>query len=471
MDTTAVIVIGAGPAGLAMSRCLGGLNIDHVVVERADLAHSWRTERWDSLRLLTPNWMTRLPGHPYRGADPDGYMTASEVIDVLAGYAERHAAPIVTGATVERVRTADGGFVVDSSRGSWRCRAVVVATGACSTPRIPAAAGDLPGHLRQLSPIHYRNPGDASDGRVLVVGASASGLQLAEELAAAGRPVTLAVGAHTRLPRTYRGLDIHRWMDDLGVLDTPYDEVEDIGKARRLPSLQLVGSPERRSLDLNALTTRGVELVGRLVGASDGRAQCSGSLANLCADADLKMGRLLDQIDVLADERGLPTDERPPPTLVPEPRTNIPLADYSTVIWATGFRPHFPFLEPHLLDRRGAIVHDGGVMAQPGMYVLGQPFLRRRKSSFLEGIGADAVDLSDHLARWLAVCSARATCRSRRRGDAEADDPMRGDAIGDEAARLHLLHERAQVAEAGVVTAARRAHGLLHGRELPVDEA
>jgi putative flavoprotein involved in K+ transport len=403
MDTTDVVVIGAGPAGLAMSRCLTDRTIEHVVLERTAVANAWRTERWDSLRLLTPNWMTRLPGHRYRGADPDGYMTAAEVVVMLDRYARRHAAPILTGTTVERVTSAAaGGFVVTTDRGSWRCRAVVIATGACSTPKIPALAGDLPGHLRQLSPIHYGDPGDVSDGRVLVVGASASGLQLAEELAAAGRSVTLAVGAHTRLPRAYRGLDIHQWMDLLGLLDTRYDEVEDIAKARRLPSLQLIGSPERRSLDLNALTALGVELVGRLVGMADGRVQCSGSLASLCADADLKMGRFLDQVDALAEAGGCPDQERPAATIVPPPRTTIELSGYSTVIWATGFRPHFPFLEPHLLDRRGAALHDGGVMTQPGLYLLGQPFLRRRRSSFLAGIGDDAVDLSGHLARHLS---------------------------------------------------------------------
>lgn len=414
MNTTVVVVIGAGPAGLAMRRCLTEANVDHVVLERADVANSWRTERWESLRLLTPNWMIRLPGYRYHGADPDGYMTAAEVVDLLCEYASGNAAPVLTGTTVERVTAArDGSFIVTSTHGSWRCRAVVVATGACSTPKIPSVAADLPGHLHQLAPIHYRRPDDSPDGRVMVVGASASGLQLAEELALAGHHVTLAVGAHTRLPRTYRGLDVHHWMDVIGVLDTRYDEVEDIDKARRLPSLQLIGSPERRTLDLNRLTSIGVELVGRLVGTSEGRAQFSGSLANLCADADLKMGRLLDQIDDLADGRGLPSEERPAPTIVPEPRTTIPLSGYSTVMWATGFCPHHPFLDSGLLDRRGAIVHDGGVMAQPGMYVLGQPFLRRRKSSFLDGVGTDAADLSRHLARHLS--STRHTITAARR--------------------------------------------------------
>ena len=234
-----------------------------------------------------------------------------------------------------------------------------------------------------------------------MVGASASGVQLAEELVQTGRDVTLAVGAHTRLPRTYRGKDIHWWMDAIGLLDIRYNEVDDIAKARRLPSLQLVGSPEHRTLDLNALTDIGVDLVGRLVGVNSGRAQFSGSLANVCADADLKMGRLLDQIDEFADNHGLEAEPRivgrPSPTFVPTPRTTATLSDFSTVIWATGFKPSYPWLDPALLDRKGGIVHDGGVMKQPGMYVLGLPFTRRRKSSFLDGVGPDARFVTSHL--------------------------------------------------------------------------
>ena len=230
--------------------------IEHVVLERSAVANSWRNERWDSLRLLTPNWMTRLPGHEYDGADPDGYMTAAEVVEFLDEYATQTAAAVLTGSPVERVTTAhDGSFIVATGNGSWRCRAVVVATGACSTPKVPSIAGDLPSHLRQLSPIQYRRPDDAPGPHVLVVGASASGLQLAEELTTAGRQVTLAVGAHTRLPRTYRGADIHHWMDATGVLDTRYDDVDDIDKARRMPSLQLIGSPERRTLPMSSPTS------------------------------------------------------------------------------------------------------------------------------------------------------------------------------------------------------------------------
>jgi putative flavoprotein involved in K+ transport len=431
VQTITVTIIGGGPAGLAMSNCLSEHSINHVVLERSEVANSWRTERWDSLRLLTPNWLTRLPGYTYGGHDPDGYMTAPEVVDFLDSYSRDTAVPVQTNTTVLAVASSDAGYVVTTDHGQISSRAVVVATGACSTPKIPAMASELPRQIRQLAPIHYRRPSEIDDGKVLVVGASASGVQLADELARNGRDVTLAVGAHTRLPRMYRGRDIHWWMDTIGLLDIPYDEVGDIAKARRLPSLQLVGSPERRSLDLNALTNAGVDLVGRLVGVDAGRAQFSGSLANVCADADLKMGRLLDQIDKFADDHALDTDhvnvERLAPTCVPTPRTTEMLSEYSTVIWATGFKPSYPFLDQALLDLKGGIVHDGGVMEQPGMYVLGLPFTRSRKSSFLDGVGPDSRFLTSHLMAHLngnaahpTTCNVRGTRLAREQFDQTA---------------------------------------------------
>ena len=225
--STTVTVIGAGQAGLAMSRCLSERSIDHVVLERGEVANSWRTERWDSLRLLTPNWMTRLPSHRYEGDDPDGYMTADEVVAFLAGYGERIEAPVRTHTEVRSVATTGTGFRTTTTTGTIDSAAVVVATGACSTPHVPAIATELPSRITQLTPIHYRNPEALGDGHVLVVGASASGAQIADELRRAGRQVTLAVGDHVRLPRTYRGMDIHWWMDAVGILDEHYDEMED----------------------------------------------------------------------------------------------------------------------------------------------------------------------------------------------------------------------------------------------------
>jgi putative flavoprotein involved in K+ transport len=407
---TTVVIIGAGPAGLAMSRCLTARAIDHVLLERGEAAHTWRTERWDSLRLLTPNWFSRLPGWHYRGDDPDGYMTAAEVVGHLEGYRRSFDAPVRPRTTVLAVRSTPSGFTVTTDHDQWRCRGVVIATGAASTPRIPALARELPPTVAQLVPTRYRNPDRIGEGRVLVVGASASGVQIADELARSGRAVTLAVGEHSRLPRMYRGRDIHRWLDAIGQLDERHDEIDDLARARRQPSLQLVGSPQRRTLDLNALSGIGVELVGRFVGVTGHTAQLSGSLAAVCASADLKQGRLLDRIDAFAAATGLAGEVGPPhrprPTVVGPAPTALDLRSVGTVVWATGYAPRYPWLDPGLLDGRGAVRHDGGVLPEPGMYVLGLPFTRRRKSTFLDGFGPDAEELAAHLAAHLDRSSA-----------------------------------------------------------------
>ena len=404
--TTDVVVIGGGQAGLAMSQCLTGRSIDHVVLERGETANSWRTERWDSLRLLTPNWLTRLPGWSYQGNDPDGYMSASEVAGYLDAYRASFSAPICTGIDVTRIVRNGDQYVVETNDGPWSTRAVVMATGACSNPHVPAIAGDMPEHIEHITPIRYRNPSQLADGGVLVVGASASGLQLADELSRTGREVTLAVGDHVRLPRKYRGMDIHWWMDTIGQLDERYDEVEDLDRARRLPSLQLIGSPEHRDLDLSTVAANGVTLAGRLVGRNGHRAQFSGSFANLCTSADLKERRLLDRLDEYASSHGLDAElgeaTRPNPTITAPPALDTDLRAIDTIIWATGFRPAYPWLDPQLLDRKGRLVHDGGVLPVPGLYALGLPFMRRRKSSFLDGVGPDAADIAKHLVGHLA---------------------------------------------------------------------
>jgi putative flavoprotein involved in K+ transport len=399
-----------------MSRCLTARSIDHVVIERDEVANSWRRERWDSLRLLTPNWQCRLPGHAYQGDDPDGFMGASQVVDFLTEYAKLIAAPVMSETTVSSVRRSDEGYVVTTDQGQWRCATVVVASGAFNVPSTPALAAGVPFTVTTLTPMEYRNPDQLSEGAVMVVGASATGVQIADEIRRSGREVVLAVGEHVRGPRTYRGRDIHWWMEEAGVLDERYDEVDDIVRARRVPSMQIAGSDDRANFDLNALTGSGVKLVGRLAGINDGTAQFSGSLRNKCELADLKLGRLLNTIDEWATANGLDDSVPPPhrfdPTVVDEsPRLGLDLksGEIDTILWATGFRPDYSWLDVDVLDGKGMIRHDGGVVESPGMYLIGCPFLRRRKSSFMDGSRADAEDLIDELAAYLdAGAAARA---------------------------------------------------------------
>jgi len=408
MPGTGVVVVGAGHCGLAMSRRLAGRAIDHVVLERGEVANSWRTERWDSLRLLTPNWMTRLPGHAYQGDDPDGFMTAGEVADTVAGYAKAGGAPVLPNTTVTKVARRHGGFAVDTDQGRWDARAVVLASGACNVATVPAVAEAVPAGLDSLSLMDYRRPGDVAEGGVLVVGAAASGVQIADELHRSGRPVTLSVGEHVRLPRLYRGRDILWWMDSAGVLDEGYREVLDIVRARSLPSMQLVGSPERSTMDLNALSGIGVRLIGRLGAIRDGVALFSGSLPNVCALADLKLVRLLNLVDEWAEAAGLDgtgAGVRHRATVVPDPpptELDLRTGEIRTVVWATGYRPDYSWLDLPVLDRKGRIRHDGGVVTEvPGLYLMGMPFLRRRKSSLIDGAAADSDDLVGHLAAFL----------------------------------------------------------------------
>ncbi len=396
-----VVVIGGGQAGLAMSHCLSGRSIDHIVLERGAVANSWRSERWDSLRLLTPNWMSRLPGFEYRGDDPDGFMTKNEVIDFLEEYRQSITAPVLINTTVESVQATANGFEVTTNQGHWACSCVVVATGSSSEPRVPEVASQLPSGIQQLNALQYRNPEQLDSGEVLVVGASASGAQIADELHRSGRPVTLAVGDHVRLPRQYRGRDIHWWMDAIGQLDERYDEVDDLTRARRLPSLQLIGTPERRTLDLNALISAGVGIVGKFMNIAGTNAQFSGSPAHLIASADLKQNRLLDRIDEFALELGiedqLPRATRPARTRLGAIPSEMPVDRFATVVWATGYRPSYSWLDPAAFDHRGQLAHDGGVGDLPGLYLLGQPFMRRRKSSFIDGVGPDAIELTASL--------------------------------------------------------------------------
>jgi putative flavoprotein involved in K+ transport len=403
-------VIGAGHAGLAISRVLSEHSIEHVVLERGEVANSWRRERWESLRLLTPNWQCRLPGYPYSGTNPDGFMTMPEVVERISGFAAAISAPVRTHTSVNSVSRVNGGYRVAADDTEIRCRSVVLASGAANVPHVPKVSEAVPARIECITAFDYANPERLPRGGVLVVGASATGVQLADEIHRSGRPVTLAVGEHVRLPRTYRGRDVLWWMENSGVWNQRYDEIDDLERARGLPSPQLIGTPERATLDLNVLRAAGVEIVGRLAAIRDGCALFSGGLANMFALADLKMQRLLETFDdwarVAALGDAVDAPERFEPTRAPSaPRLSLDLGsgEIRSIVWATGFRPDYRWLEVPVLNRKGELRHDGGVLVDaPGMYAIGLPVLRRRKSTFIIGAEDDARDLVGHLASYLA---------------------------------------------------------------------
>ena len=370
-----------------------------------EIANSWTTERWDSLRLLTPNWQSRFPGFSYAGDDPHGYMTMSEVSGYLNRYASHLNAPIETHTEVLSVSAWGPGYKVKTTNGDWVCDSVVLANGACNISNIPKIAAELPGNVASIGLHQYKNPDKLEEGGVLVVGAAASGAQIAREVQASGRQVTLSVGEHVRVPRTYRGRDICWWMDATGLMDTRYTEVDDIARARKVASLQLMGSDRRVDIDINSTRSTGVNVVGRLQGLREDTALFSGALRNHCVLADLKMNRLLDSIDEWVDQNGRNAEFEPvhrfDETVVESnPQLQVKLADLNikTVIWATGYRPDYSWLELPVLDRKGAICHEGGIVSNAnGLYVMGLPFMRKRKSSYIDGAASDAADLADHL--------------------------------------------------------------------------
>jgi putative flavoprotein involved in K+ transport len=403
MQHTDTVVIGAGQAGLAMSRSLTERGVEHVVLERGRVADRWRNETWDSLRLLSPNWMSRLPGWSYKGPDPHGFMTAAQVVSYLQGYADASNAPVEEESAVERVELDGDRFDIISSDQTWRAGNVVVATGWCDRPAVPAMAFQLDPELTQVVPAAYRRPADLPDGGVLVVGASATGVQLADELAAAGRDVVLAVGNHSRLPREYRGMDILWWLERMGTFDRTIDQVSDPVTARREPSFQLVGRPDHRTIDLGTLRDGGVELAGRMILADGQRVHFAGDLAHTIAAADVRLDRILADIDchIEASCLGAEVLERESPRPIPIEHELIDLdlrnRQVRTVIWATGHRRAYPWLHVPVLDDAGEIRQRHGVTRVPGLYVLGQRFQHRRNSNFIDGVGRDAIEVAEHV--------------------------------------------------------------------------
>jgi putative flavoprotein involved in K+ transport len=406
-----------------LSRRLTERSIDHVVLERGEVANSWRTERWSSLRLLTPNWQSTLPGKTYTGHDPDGFMTMPEVVEFIDRYATSVQAPVHTGTTVTNVAPTDTGYQVTTNRGRWDCATVVLASGPCNVAKVPAIAAATPSGIASVTPLTYKSPDQLDDAGVLVVGGSATGVQLAEEIHRSGRNVTLAVGEHVTLPRTYRGRDIFWWMESAGVLDERYDEVDDLTRARHLPSPQLVGSPERRSVDLNTLAAIGVEVVGRLGMIRDGVALFSGGLANTCRLADLKLTRLLDRFDQWERRADAGVSDSPHrferTTVGGTANLEIDLRrrNIGTIVWATGFRPDHSWLDLPVLDHKGRVRHDGGVVAgAPGIYLLGGSLLRTRRSSYIAGASHDTEALADHLQQYLSTARSPRIARHKTEG-------------------------------------------------------
>jgi putative flavoprotein involved in K+ transport len=391
---TQTLIVGAGQAGLALSWHLGQAGHDHVLLERGRMGERWRSERWESLTLLSPNWMNHLPGSAAH-ADPDGFLGRADFVGYLDAYARSIGAPVRTGVTVLSVERNDEGFVVGTDRGDWQATNVVVATGDCDVPSLPPAAATVPAALFQLHTARYRSPAQLPAGGALVVGAGPSGQQLALELVRAGRAVVLAVGRHARMVRRYRGGDIFHWLAELGDLDRLTAEFADLAAAKLTPSLPITGGRGGEELNLRVLHEAGVVVAGRLRGFSGGFATFADDLEGNVEEAEQRLRRVLAKIDehvARLDGADVPAPEPIPAVTLPRGPELVDLraAGISTVIWATGYRRSYPWLRVPVLDAGGELIHDQGVTPVPGLYALGLRFQRTRKSHFIGGVGEDA---------------------------------------------------------------------------------
>jgi len=405
LHTIDTVVIGAGHAGLAVSRLLTQAGREHVVLDRGRVGERWRTARWDSLRLLTPTWMTRLPQWHATG-DPDAFLSAGQFVQQLEEYAASFAAPVVSGTAVTTLTVGpDGCYDLHTDHGTWRARSVVIATGPHATPVVPD--GVRRAGLPVITSNRYRSPGRLDRGGVLVVGASASGAQIADELARSGRDVVLSVGRHTRLPRRYRGMDIFWWLEATGRLSRTIEEMPDPDAARREPSVQLVGragaDTVESDVDLAALQRRGVRLAGRLQQLEGETARFSDGLPALTAEADRRMHAVLDSVDRYVARTGLTREVLAPvrPADVPVPvtpsRLDLRAEGIRTVVLATGYRPDHAWVDLPVKHADGTFRQRQGVTDAPGVYVVGQRFQHRRDSAFIGGARHDAYAVVHHL--------------------------------------------------------------------------
>lgn len=400
----AVVVVGGGQAGLSMSWCLTQRGIDHLVIERDRIASEWRGARWDSFCLVTPNWQCRLPGFPYPGDDPDGFMARDEIVAYIEAYADLFDPPLVERVTVTALTPRGGGFLLDTTDGEITAGQVVVATGGYHVPRIPRFAERIDPSIAQISSAQYVSPGALPPGEVLVVGSGQSGCQIAEDLHLAGRTVHLCVGGATRTARFYRGRDVVAWMDDLGYYDLPVHEHR-LGAAVREKANQYVtGRDGGRDIDLRRFAREGMRLYGRLTGLRDGVLTFAPDLKHNLDRADAAADAIKDTIDAYIAEHGIdaPPEERYAPVWRPgvQPRElDLAASAITSVVWCIGFAADFRWVNAPIFDGRGRPCHARGVTDVPGLYLLGLPWLYTWGSGRFSGIARDAEHVAEQIAR------------------------------------------------------------------------
>lgn len=396
-----VVIIGGGQAGLAMSWSLTQKNIRHIVLERHQLAWAWREQRWDNFCLVTPNWQCKLPGFPYDGNDPHGFMLRDEIVDYVERYARSFDAPLREGVNVLRVVKTDRGFQLLTSAGEFTADQVVIAVGNYHRPRFPDISAQLPANIMQVHSANYKSAQQLPEGEVLVVGSAQSGAQIAEDLHLAGRRVHLCVGSAPRVARFYRGRDVVDWLDDMGhyrltVGDHPLGE-----DARRKTNHYVTGRDGGRDIDLRAFALQGMQLYGRLLEYRDGKLLTADDLKTNLDKADATSQKIKDSIDVWIAEQGIaaPSEARYQPLWQPDSHpTHIDLTAISAIVWAVGFHTDFSWIAAPAFNEQGYPLHTRGVSVQAGLYFLGLPWLWTWGSGRFEGVGEDAIWLAEAIA-------------------------------------------------------------------------
>lgn len=398
-----VMIVGGGQAGLSLSYYLKQYDIDHLVIEKNTVTHTWRTQRWDTFCLVTPNWQCALPGYPYTGNDPNGFMVKDEIIDYLDGFIKMVAAPVQEGTEVKLVKSNPSGyFDVVTDNGEFTANQVVVASGGYHIPIIPRMAERLPGSVTQIHSEQYKNAHQLPAGNVLVVGTGQSGAQIAEDLHLAGRKVYLAVGDSPRCARFYRGKDVVDWLADMNYYDMPVGEHPLREGVRDNSNHYLTGRDGGRDIDLRQFANEGMELFGLLQEVDNGVLKFASDLTAKLDEADNTYNRINASIDKFISKHGIdaPPGEVYKPVWRPKnERTelNIDEANITSMVWCIGFRPDFSWVDAPVFNGRGNPCHERGITSQQGLYFLGLPWLYTWGSGRFSGIARDALYIADSI--------------------------------------------------------------------------
>ena len=399
-----VVIVGAGQAGLSVAQALQKRGIRPLLLEQHRIGFAWEQQRWDSFCLVTPNWQCRLPDFPYDGSEPHGFMGKAAVVDYLRRFAAQVRPDVREGVAVLRLQPSGSGYLLDTSEGEVQADHVIVATGGYHTPRRHPQAERLPAGTLQLDARDYRNPADLPDGPVLVVGSGQSGAQIAEDLFLADREVHLSVGSAPRSPRRYRGRDVVDWLDRMGYYTMPISQHRDPQAMRSKTNHYLTGRDGGREIDLRARAREGLQLHGRLLSLSPTRVGFANDLAAHLDQADAVYSRIRSSIDTWIHQQGLDAPEEPAyvPCWEPPPGEDAGLdlagSPLAAVIWCTGYRSDFSWIDVPVFDGAGRPAHDRGVCPSAGLYFLGLPWLHTWGSARFCGVADDAEHLADVIA-------------------------------------------------------------------------